>query len=297
MIAGCSRAPRSWWFPALHPVPVWSNQQTATSFLSMPELPEVEHAAAIARAIAAGRTITSVSVRHRAQRRGLPPRDARSLVGDRVMEVVRRGKAQRFHMASGRELRIHFRMTGDWLVPGSGTLPRSVRVVFDFDDGGRLALDDPRALSVVSLVPAPDDDDDLGPDALARSLNARYLAGALATRRIPIKVALLDQSLIAGIGNIYASEALWRARIDPRVPANRVAPARLAALVQAIRATLRDALRHHARYYGADPGDPQEARFAVYDHQGEPCRRCAGTIKRITQAARSTYFCPSCQSR
>jgi formamidopyrimidine-DNA glycosylase len=263
----------------------------------MPELPEVERAAAIARQVAAGRTITSISVRHPAQRRGLPARDARSLVGDRVVAVVRRGKAQRFHMASGRELRVHFRMTGDWLLPGPGPLPRTVRVLLAFDDGGRLALHDPRALSVVSLCAVPGDDDDLGPDALGPTLTVRYLAAALATRRIPIKVALLDQSVIAGIGNIYASEALWRARIDPRTPANRISPARLRQLLSSIRATLKSALRLQERYYGTIPAEANASRFAVYDREGESCRRCRATIRRLTQAARSTYRCPNCQRR
>lgn len=262
----------------------------------MPELPEVEHAATIARAVAAGRTITSVSVRHPSQRRGLPARDARSLVGDRVVAVLRRGKSQRFQLASGRELRVHFRMTGDWLVPGPGLLPSSVRAVLAFDDGGRLALDDPRALSVLSLCAVPNDDDGLGPDALDPGLTAARLAEALSSRRIPIKVALLDQGIIAGVGNIYASEALWRARIDPRTPANRLTRRRLAAVLRAIRTTLNAALLHHARYYGSG-NDGEAGRFAVYDREGEPCRRCRSPIKRIIQAARSTYFCASCQKR
>jgi len=262
----------------------------------MPELPEVEHAASIARAVASGRTITSVSVRHRSQRRGLPARDARSLVGDRVVAVERRGKSQRFQLASGRELRVHFRMTGDWLLPGPGPLPSSVRAVLSFDDGGRLALDDPRALSVLSLCPVPNEDDGLGPDALDPGLTAGRLAMALSSRRIPIKVALLDQAIIAGVGNIYASEALWRSRIDPRIPANRLNRQRLSPLIRAVRTTLNAALKHHARYYGSETGN-EVSRFAVYDREGEPCRRCRAPIKRITQAARSTYFCASCQRR
>lgn len=261
----------------------------------MPELPEVEHAATIARAVAAGRTITSVLVRHRAQRRGLPARHARSLVGDRVVAVERRGKAQRFRLASGRELRVHFRMTGDWLLPGPGPLPPSVRAVLTFHDGGRLALDDPRALSVLSLCAIPDDDDGLGPDALDAGWTAGRLAVALSTRRIPIKAALLNQAIIAGVGNIYASEALWRARIDPRIPANRLTRPSLGALLRAVRTTLNAALTHHARYYGS--GNEGEAgRFVVYDREGEPCRRCRSPITRITQATRSTYFCVSCQA-
>jgi formamidopyrimidine-DNA glycosylase len=261
----------------------------------MPELPEVERAVAVARAVALGRTITSVRVRHPSQRRGLPARDARSLVGDRVVAVERRGKSQHLVLASGRVLCVHFRMTGDWLVPGPAPLPRPVRAVIAFDDGGRLALHDPRALSVISLCAAGEDGTaGLGPDALERAFTPEYLITALARRRIPIKVALLDQSVVAGIGNIYASEALWRARIDPRIPANRLTRARLATLVRAIRTTLRIALRRQERYYGSGNEDDGN-RFAVYDREGEPCRRCRARIKRIIQAGRSTYFCAACQ--
>jgi formamidopyrimidine-DNA glycosylase len=261
----------------------------------MPELPEVEHAAAIARRIAVGRTITSVRVLHPSQRRSLPARDAKSLVGDRILAVQRRGKSQRFRLASGRELQVHFRMTGDWLEPGTTDLPRTVRAVFGFDDGSRLVLDDPRALSVVSLCAGPADDDGLGPDALDPGLTAKAFAATLATRRIPIKVALLNQGVVAGIGNIYASEALWRARIDPRTPSNKVEPAALRILLRAIRTTLTAALQRQERYYGSNAPTDEGPRFAVYDREGEPCRRCRGRIKRITQAARSTYFCPRCQ--
>jgi formamidopyrimidine-DNA glycosylase len=185
-------------------------------------------------------------------------------------------------------------MTGDWILPGADPLPRTVRAVIAFDDGGRLALHDPRALSVLSLCANGEPDDAIGPDALDRSLTARHLARALATRRIPIKVALLDQSVVAGIGNIYASEALWRARIDPRTPSNRVPVDRLSVLVRAIRETMRSALRRQERYYGSDGGGDSD-RFAVYDREGEPCRRCGALIRRITQAGRSTYHCARCQ--
>jgi formamidopyrimidine-DNA glycosylase len=262
----------------------------------MPELPEVEYAAAVARRVAVGRTITSVRVLHPSQRRSLPARDAKSLVGDRIVDVRRRGKSQRFTLASGRELHVHFRMTGDWLEPGPGSLPRTVRAVLTFDDGSRLALDDPRALSVLSLCVATGDDS-LGPDALDRALTPAELGQALATRRIPIKVALLDQRLVAGIGNIYASEALWRARLDPRTPANKVKADRLPVLLRAVRATLTAALKRQERYYSSSGDRSNDSRFAVYDREGEPCRRCRTPIKRITQTARSTYFCPNCQRR
>lgn len=262
----------------------------------MPELPEVEYAAAVARRVAVGRTITSVTLRHPSQRRGLPARDARTLIGDRVVAVERRGKSQRFRLLSGRELRVHFRMTGDWLVPGPGSLPGTVRAVLTFDDGSRLALDDPRALSVLSLCAVPDEDDELGMDAMDPALTPRRLADSLASRRIGIKVALLDQSIVAGIGNIYASEALWRARIDPRTPANQLSPTQLGKLLRAVRATLSAAIERQERYYSAGDSQGEGNRFAVYDREGEPCRRCRSPVRRITQAQRSTYFCASCQS-
>lgn len=259
----------------------------------MPELPEVEHATRVARRLAAGRTITSLSVRHPSQRRGLPPRQARSLVGDRVLAVERRGKSQWFHLASGRLLRVHFRMTGDWLIPGPGPLPRTVRAVLAFDDGSRLALDDPRALSVISLCDDPERaGGDLGPDALDPALTAKVLAGSLVRRRIPIKVALLDQAIVAGVGNIYASEALWRARIDPRTPASDLSMPALRKLLRSVVSTLEKALERQARYYGRED---HPDRFDVYDREGEPCRRCRAKIKRMTQSGRSTYFCSRCQ--
>ncbi len=258
----------------------------------MPELPEVERAAGIARAAVVGRTITSVRVLHPAQRRGLPARAARSLIGDRVEAVVRRGKAQRFRLASGRELRVHFRMTGDWVLLGSGEVPpRAVRAIIALDDGTRLALHDPRALSVISLG-MPEPDEGIGPEATDPALTPARLSAALAGRRIAIKQALLDQAIVAGIGNIYASEALWRARIDPRLPANRLEAPQLRRLVSAIRATMRIAMARHARYYGRDAG---EGRFAVYDREGQRCRRCGANVRRIVQAGRSTYFCLRCQ--
>ena len=263
----------------------------------MPELPEVEFAATVARRIARGRTITSVRVLHRSQRRSLPARDAKSLVGDRILDVRRRGKSQRFALASGRELHVHFRMTGDWLAPGPGAIPRTVRAIITFDDGTSLALDDPRALSVLTLHNEPAGDDGIGPDALDPALRAVELGGRLATRRIPIKVALLDQRIVAGIGNIYASEALHLAGISPRRRAGALstmsgAPrASTAHLTAAIKRVLTDAIRRvSSRGY-------RGSRFKVYEREASPCLRagCGGTIRRFTQAGRSTFYCPVCQ--
>jgi len=261
----------------------------------MPELPEVEYAAAVARRVAVGRTITSAKVLHRSLRRALPARNARSLVGDRVDGIERRGKTQFFRLMSGRALAVHFRMTGDWHVSADGEpLPRHARAYLGFEGGLRLVLDDPRALSVLSLcAPGQGAADHLGPDADDPAFEPVSLAAALRTRRAPIKIALLDQRVVAGLGNIYTVEALWQARLNPRTPAHQLAVARLRQLVRAIRRVLAKAARNAERYYGAGASSP--SRFAVYDREGKPCRRCGASIARMVQGGRSTYFCPRCQ--
>jgi formamidopyrimidine-DNA glycosylase len=263
----------------------------------MPELPEVEHAATRLREAAVGRRIASVRVHHPALRRQLSRADLARTRGARIERIERRGKHQLLHLDNGYTLVAHFRMTGDWhIAPASTPRPAYARAEVMLDDGTRVTLDDPRALSTLSVAPAdalplPR----LGPDPLSREFTARSLGTAFARRTGPVKPALLDQSVVAGIGNIYASEALWRARVHPATSASRLESPQLRALTAAIRFVLRAALRHAHRYYGAERERP--ARFAVYDREGEPCRRCETPIARITQAARSTYFCPHCQRR
>jgi formamidopyrimidine-DNA glycosylase len=187
-----------------------------------------------------------------------------------------------------RVLHAHFRMTGDWVTGAAAAQARFPRATLTLDDGSRVVLDDPRALSTIELDEAGvDPTPGIGPDADDPSLDTAWLAERLATRRVPIKVALLDQKILAGIGNIYAAEALWRARLDPRLLAKSLDHRSVAKLLRSIRAVLQRAAG--TRY--TDGG----GRFAVYDRAGKPCRRCRTKIKRITQAARSTYFCPKCQ--
>lgn len=262
----------------------------------MPELPEVDFAARVARAACRGKRIAAVHVLHPSQRRALGEATAEALSGDVVVDVHRRGKHQLFVLASGRTLHVHFRMTGDWRVGECAAPPeRFARVVFDFDDGTRLSLDDSRALSVVSLhQPGIDPLPELGPEATSPAFDATWLAARLARRRTPIKPALLDQALVAGIGNIYASEALWYARVDPRRPSHRLTREALAAVAAGVKRTMRKALEHPERYYGA-AAVSDAVRFNVYDREGRPCRRCRGAIVRLTQAGRSTYCCRTCQ--
>ncbi|MFN2567408.1 MAG: Fpg/Nei family DNA glycosylase [Gemmatimonadaceae bacterium] len=248
----------------------------------MPELPEVEAAVRMLRAAAEGRTIVRARVMHRALRARVAPARVRSLVGARIESVERRGKHQLVHLAGGRTLHAHFRMAGDWRVEDAASRPpRFARAVLELDDGVHVWLVDPRALSTLDVR------DDvlelhLGPEATDPALRPRDLRRALARRRGAIKPALLDQSVVAGLGNIYAAEALWRARLDPRMPASSLTLRELARLLAAVRHVMRRAL--------AGP-----IRLAVYGREDLPCRRCRHQIARITQAGRSTYFCPHCQ--
>ena len=257
----------------------------------MPELPEVEAAMDILRRRARGRTIATVRLLHPALRRRVRPAVLRSLAGARIARVERRGKHQLLHLDDGRILHVHFRMNGDWAHGTSGArLPRYARAVVAFEDGTRLVLVDSRALGTLDVHPAGLDLAlGLGPDAANESWTADALGSALAKRRAPIKPALLDQKLVAGLGNIYAAEALWRARISPFLRADALGPTQVRALRSAIAAVIR-------RATGSRYTDDDAATLDVYDREGLPCRRCGTTIERAVQAGRSTYFCPACQA-
>lgn len=185
---------------------------------------------------------------------------------------------------------MHFRLNGEWEAGRvEAPLPRFARAALDFTDGTRLVLVDSRALATLDVHPAGAELAlGLGPDAADPSWTAEQLGEALATRRGPIKPALLDQKLVAGLGNIYAAESLWRARIDPRASSRELEPRRVKKLRQAIAKVLERATG--SRYTAAD-----RVKLDVYDREGKPCRRCRTPIERIVQAGRSTYFCPVCQ--
>lgn len=259
----------------------------------MPELPEVEKAARQLTRAALGKTIASARAIHPALKRKLSPAQSRSVKGKRIDSIERRGKHQLIHLDGGDTLVVHFRMNGDWEVGTTADpLHRFARAVIELVDGTRISLVDSRALSSITLdkkgmssLPA------LGREASDPTLDADYLHSALARKKIAIKPALMDQSVVAGLGNIYAAEALWEAKMDPRKSAAKTSRAKLEKLVDAIRLVLSPKKRLPGRYTDKRGAD----RFAVYDREGKECRRGDGTIKRITQAGRSTYFCPSCQ--
>jgi formamidopyrimidine-DNA glycosylase len=259
----------------------------------MPELPEVERAARVLGRAALGKTIASVKAIHPALKRRLSPTQSRAARGKRIDRIERRGKHQLLHLDSGDTLVVHFRMNGDWEI-GTTTDPIDpfTRATIELTDGTRVSLVDRRALSSITLdkkgassLPR------LGREASDPKLDADYLDEALKRKKIAIKPALMDQSVVAGLGNIYAAEALWEAELDPRRPAAMVTKAMLAKLVAAIRLVLSPRKRRPGRYTEKRGVE----RFAVYDREGKGCRRCDGVIVRMVQAGRSTYFCPGCQ--
>lgn len=295
----------------------------------MPELPEVE---TIVRRLAPrlrGRTVVRAEVRRPNAVRGTARRFERAVTGATIESVTRRGKFLVFRLADGRVWWSHLRMTGQWRVdsPRKGTSGRPplrvreataprvdpvrddpyARAVFDLDDGSLLSFVDVRTLGEMQVVSArawAQREAAMGVEPLGPAFTPEVLSGLLAASRRPVKASLLDQTRIAGIGNIYASEALWRARISPRRRARNVGPLRAVRLHRAIVEVLQEAIVKSGTtlgetsqdYVDSDgvPGAFQEF-LAVYDREGEPCRRCRTPIRRIVQGQRSTYYCPRCQ--
>jgi formamidopyrimidine-DNA glycosylase len=260
----------------------------------MPELPEVERAARALTRAALGKTIAVVRAIHPSLKRKLPPALARRAKARRIENIERRGKHQLLRLDSGDTLVVHFRMNGDWEIGTTNDdLDRFARAVIELTDGTRISLVDRRALSSITLDREGSSSlPKLGREASDASLDADYFAEVLKRKKIAIKPAIMDQSILAGLGNIYAAEALWEAKMDPRRAAAEVSRAKLEDLIGAIRLVLSPKKRRPGRYTDTRGA----SRFAVYDREGKICRRCDGIIERIVQAGRSTYFCPSCQS-
>ena len=276
----------------------------------MPELPEVETVRRGLMPLLEGRTLTRVEARRPDLRFPLPPGFAERLTGARIVKVDRRAKYLLIRMAGGAVLLMHLGMSGRFItgphnrVPPLGTHDH---LVFDTDDGTRVVFHDPRRFGMADLIDPADEASHrllagLGPEPLDAAFTVEHLATGLAGRRTPMKAALLDQHLVAGLGNIYVCEALYRARISPRRQARNVGRARIGRLHEAIQAVLGDAidsggssLRDFIRIDGG-LGYFQH-RFDVYDRTGEPCRtpQCPGTVSRIVQSNRSSFYCPRCQ--
>jgi formamidopyrimidine-DNA glycosylase len=250
----------------------------------MPELPEVEMFARYFARHALGQPITRI---HVLDSRILGTRSLRPLIGHSFLRVQRHGK-HLFADAGDLWLRLHFGMTGD-LAYYRDDAPRFARVIFDFDNGEHLAYEDARLFGVVDIVRSPEDfvrEYGLGPDPLDPRFTLREFRKLLHKRRGRIKALLLSQDIIAGIGNLYADEALFRASIDPRRTVDRMSDAEVKALYTNIRGVLQQTIAFKSR----DRDYP--ARFLIpHRKEGDRCPRCGGTIRRTVVATRTTYYC------
>jgi len=302
----------------------------------MPELPEVETVRLGLRPALEGRTIMQAHIRRGDLRRPFPPRFAERLAGRQVRKLTRRAKYILAELDSGETLVIHLGMSGRMSVYAGGERQRlgdyvynrapegaghgkHDHVVLETDAPARIVFNDHRRFGLMTLIPTATLDadklfKDIGVEPLSDAFNARHLAAALDGKKTPIKSALLDQRVVAGLGNIYVCEALFLAHISPKRLAGAVKKDEVAALARAIKSVLKNAiaaggstLRDHAQATG-DPGNFQH-QFRVYGREGKPCggpapggkqvshrkKGCTGIVKRIVQAGRSSFYCPACQ--
>ncbi len=295
----------------------------------MPELPEVETVRKGLMLAMQGRSIAAVKLNRPDLRLPLPQNFAARLAGQTVEAVERRAKYLILRLSGGESLIAHLGMSGRFTVLGPDGRMMSLgdepgepvgtakglhdHVVFLLDDGTQVIYTDPRRFGLMDLCPTSDLAShpltrDLGIEPLGDRLTPSFLAGAFAGKKTPLKALLMDQRLIAGLGNIYVCEALFRAGLSPRrragslVRSRNIIDPRLTKLARAIRQVLTDAiaaggstLRDYARLDGS-LGAFQH-RFSVYGREGKPCPRrgCGGRIRRIVQSGRSTFYCPRCQ--
>ena len=269
----------------------------------MPELPEVEtiRRDLVPRVI--GRSFSSVQLLWpRAVRQPSPEEFRRRLAGQRIESLERRGKYLIFHLSSGETLILHLRMSG-WLRHASSSTPPEIycRNTFLLDDGSQLQFCDRRKLGAMWLVADPAEVvGKLGPDPLAPDFTPELLAERLQQRSAPIKAVLCDQEVLSGVGNMYADEALFRAKIHPLKKAGDLSFQEVARLHQSLRQVLQAALGQRGasiadyKDVGGQPGTAQFA-FAVAHRRGQNCPVCGTPIQRIPLRNRGTYFCPVCQ--
>jgi formamidopyrimidine-DNA glycosylase len=271
----------------------------------MPELPEVEAVRRYLEPVMARKRFVRVRVNRPDLRTPFPERFSRRLAGRTVLAVRRRGKYLLLPLSSDETLVMHLGMSGSFEIDVERLDPEDARhdhVLFKMSSGAVVTFNDPRRFGYMDLLDAEALSahpvlSRLGPEPLSPEFNAAALARACKGRKTPLKVALLDQRVVAGLGNIYAVEALHRAGLSPERHASTIATPsgapresarRLAAAIKQVLAEAVD--RQSGAVY-------RSARFRVYDREGQPCRRgrCRGTIERRTQAGRSTFFCPRCQ--
>jgi formamidopyrimidine-DNA glycosylase len=281
----------------------------------MPELPEVETTRLGLIPVMEGRRIRTAQINRADLRWPFPPRMAERLTGATVLRLNRRSKYLLADLSTGESLLIHLGMSGRMLISGAllGSFhhdhPAPLKhdhVVLQMDSGARVTFNDARRFGAMDLI-ATDRAlthpllAGLGPEPLGNGFDAAYLADRLRNRAAPIKALLLDQTVVAGLGNIYVCETLFRARIHPARPAGSLTETQVASLVPLIRAVLAEAITaggSSLRDFRQTDGELGyfQHRFQVYDRAGHPCPRCATPIARLVQSGRSSFFCPTCQT-
>ncbi len=282
----------------------------------MPELPEVETVCRGLAQVMEGQVIARAQVNRPDLRWPFPDRMAERLTGQRVERLARRSKYILADLSSGETLLIHLGMSGRMTVSGdpSGRFRRSHpaaqkhdHVVLDMASGARIVFNDPRRFGMMDLMATKGGDQHrllsvLGPEPLGNDFHEDHLIGAFKGRNTPVKTALLDQRIVAGLGNIYVCEVLYRAKIAPTRKIGNIAPKRVATLVPLIRQVLDEAIvaggssLRDFRQADGELGYFQHS-FDVYGREGRPCHApgCGGVIARITQGGRSTFHCAQCQ--
>ncbi|MEM6760878.1 MAG: bifunctional DNA-formamidopyrimidine glycosylase/DNA-(apurinic or apyrimidinic site) lyase [Pseudomonadota bacterium] len=282
----------------------------------MPELPEVETVRRGLLPAMEGVRIAQADVNRPDLRWPFPERMAERLTGAQVKVLRRRSKYILGDLDTGETLLIHLGMSGRMTVSGDPLgvyahehpiAQKHDHVVFHMENGARVTFNDPRRFGAMDLLETTKQDAHkllavLGPEPLGNTFNEAYLVAAFAGKSTPVKAALLDQRIVAGLGNIYVCEALFRAGISPRRKAGRIATHRVAALVPIIREVLAEAIEaggsslRDFRQADGELGYFQH-RFDVYGREGEPCTTygCSGNVARIVQSGRSSFFCRACQ--
>lgn len=288
-------------FPAF---PCPENPEQSRSF--MPELPEVETTRAGIEPHLTGETIRAVIIRETRLRLPINP-GVSSLEGAKVFSVKRRAKYLLLNLGPDGTLLIHLGMSGGLrIVTPDVDWKKHDHVALELASGTQLRFHDPRRFGIFLHLPANENPEahpllaSLGPEPFDPTFNTIHLRRLLAKRTSPIKVALMDNKVVVGVGNIYASEALFRAGILPTCPANKVSAARLGKLIEAVRTVLSEAIKQGGttlRDFLREDGSPGYFRqqLFVYDRSGEPCRVCSTPIRHMVLGQRSTYWCPRCQ--
>lgn len=286
----------------------------------MPELPEVETVRRGLSPAMEGYVIERAELRRADLRWPFPADMETRLTGARIVQLRRRSKYILADLDRGESLIIHLGMSGRMVISGVSAphvpgafhfdhpaIEKHDHVLFHMENGARITFNDPRRFGAMDLCATSVLDAhpllaSIGPEPLGNAFHADYLASRLAGRKTPIKTALLDQRIVAGLGNIYVCEALFRAGIHPRRAAGRIGPARIVTLTQTIRETLLEAIEaggsslRDYRQASGELGYFQHA-FRVYGREGAPCVTpdCPETVRRIVQSGRSSFYCPACQ--